>query len=78
MFNILPVVGVGGNRISTEQTIDHDNIDNLLFAGWATDAKTTAQNLSQEFVDYLANHKDHIEALSIFYDQPQRRRELRQ
>jgi type I restriction enzyme R subunit len=59
-----------------EQTIDHINLDNIKFAGWATDAQTNAENLSQEFVDYLASHKDHIEALSIFYDQPQRRREL--
>ena len=63
-------------RREKEQTIDHDNIDSLVFAGWATDAQTTAQNLSQEFADYLASHKDHIEALSIFYDQPHRRREL--
>ena len=63
-------------RREKEQTIDHDNIDSLVFAGWATDAQTTAQNLSHEFADYLASHKDHIEALSIFYDQPHRRREL--
>ena len=63
-------------RRDKEQTIDHDNIDSLVFAGWATDAQTTAQNLGQEFADYLASHKDHIEALSIFYDQPHRRREL--
>ena len=63
-------------RRDKEQTIDHDNIDTLVFAGWAADAQTTAQNLSQEFADYLVSHKDHIEALSIFYDQPHRRREL--
>jgi type I restriction enzyme R subunit len=63
-------------RRDKEQTIDHDNIDSLVFAGWATDAQTAAQNLSQEFADYLASHKDHIEALSIFYNQPHRRREL--
>ena len=63
-------------RRDKEQTIDHDNIDSLVFAGWATDAQAAAQNLSHEFADYLASHKDHIEALSIFYDQPHRRREL--
>ena len=63
-------------RRDKEQTIDHINIDSLVFAGWASDAQTTAQNISQEFADYLASHKDRIEALSIFYDQPHRRREL--
>jgi len=63
-------------RRDKEQIIDHDNQDTIINIGWATDAQTTAQNLSQEFTDYLASHKDRIEALSIFYDQPQRRREL--
>jgi type I restriction enzyme, R subunit len=63
-------------RRDKEQIIDHDNQDKLIAAGWATDAQTTAQNLSQEFADYCASHKDQIEALGIFYDQPHRRREL--
>jgi type I restriction enzyme R subunit len=53
-------------RRDKEQTIDHDNIDSLVFAGWAADAQTTAQNLGQEFADYLVSHKDHIEALRFF------------
>lgn len=63
-------------RHEKEQSIDHTNLDNLSFAGWATDSQTAAQNLSQEFAEYLLSHKDQIEALSIFYDHPQRRREI--
>lgn len=63
-------------RRDKEQSIDHINLDKLEFAGWSTEAKVNAQTLSQEFADYLVEHKDQIEALSIFYDQPHRRREL--
>lgn len=63
-------------RRDKEQTIDHVNLDELKFAGWSADAQASAQNLVQEFADYLASHKDQIEALSIFYDQPQRRRDI--
>ncbi|BBL56821.1 type I restriction endonuclease subunit R [Methylomonas koyamae] len=63
-------------RRDKEQTIDHLNLDTLRFSGWATDAQTAAEHLTQEFADYLASHKDQIEALSIFYDQPQRRRNI--
>ncbi len=63
-------------RRDKEQTIDHLNLDQLKFAGWSADAQASAQNLVQEFADYLLSHKDQIEALSIFYDQPQRRRDI--
>jgi type I restriction enzyme R subunit len=62
-------------RRDKEQTIDPAT-DKLKFAGWSNDAQAQAENLTQEFADYLASHKDHIEALSIFYDQPHRRREI--
>jgi type I restriction enzyme R subunit len=63
-------------RREKEQSIDHINLDSLIFAGWGAEAQQAAENLSQEFADYLDQHKDEIEALSIFYDQPQRRREI--
>lgn len=63
-------------RRDKEQSIDHVNLDSLTFAGWSNDAQTAARNLTQEFADYLASHKDQIEALGIFYDQPRRRREI--
>ena len=35
-----------------------------------------AKELVQEFADYIETNKDEIMALSIFYDQPYRRRDL--
>lgn len=67
---------IDGIRRDKEQTIDHDNIDTLLKAGWDQDAKAQAAALVREFENYLTLHKDEIEALHIFYDQPYRRREL--
>jgi type I restriction enzyme R subunit len=63
-------------RRDKEQTLDHLNLDQLKFAGWSAAAQANAQTLAQEFADTLASYKDQIEALSIFYDQPQRRRDI--
>jgi type I restriction enzyme R subunit len=62
-------------RRDKEQSIDPAT-DKLEFAGWSNAAQSQAETLTQEFADYLASHKDQIEALSIFYDQPHRRREI--
>lgn len=63
-------------RRDKEQTIDHENLDSVLRAEWDGDAKENAKNLTLEFQEYLELHRDKIEALTIFYDQPQRRREV--
>jgi type I restriction enzyme R subunit len=63
-------------RRAKEQTIDHDNLDTVLRAEWDKDAANNAQALTAEFAEYLHSNKDHIEALSIFFSQPYRRREL--
>ena len=63
-------------RRSHEQTIDTANLDNLSFAGWHGDSVENAKKLTKEFTDYLVEHKDEILGLSIFYDQPYRRREV--
>jgi type I restriction enzyme R subunit len=63
-------------RRDKEQTIDHDNLDTLLRAEWDKDAANNAQTLTDEFADYLKTHRNEIEALAIFFDQPQRRREV--
>ena len=63
-------------RRDKEQTIDHDNIDTVLQAGWDKDAANNAQALTDEFADYLRSNQDNIAALTIFFSQPQRRREL--
>lgn len=59
-----------------EQTIDHDNLDELVRAGWDKDAASNAQAFVDEFADYLRTHQDQITALTIFFSQPYRRREL--
>ena len=63
-------------RRDKEQTLDHDNLDVLLRAEWNKDAVQNAQALTDEFVDYLKANQDSIAALTIFFSQPQRRREL--
>lgn len=56
------------------QTIDTTTIDVLLGAGWDTSAGDT--QTPQDFETFLAEHKDQLTALTIFYEQPQRRQEL--
>jgi type I restriction enzyme R subunit len=63
-------------RRDKEQTLDHDNLDSVLRAEWDKDAANNAQALTDEFADYLRSNQDNIEALSIFFSQPYRRREL--
>lgn len=63
-------------RRDHEQTIDHENLDALNFAGWNKDAANNAQTLADEFADYLKTQQDSITALTIFFSQPYRRREL--
>ncbi|MBK7647443.1 MAG: DEAD/DEAH box helicase family protein [Betaproteobacteria bacterium] len=63
-------------RREKEQTIDHDNLDSVTYAGWNKDSAANAAALTAEFADWLAAHRDEIEALSIFFAQPWRRREV--
>jgi type I restriction enzyme R subunit len=63
-------------RRDKEQTIDHDNLDELVRAEWDKDAANNAQALTDEFAGYLQANQDSIAALTIFFSQPYRRREL--
>ena len=63
-------------RRNKEQTIDHDSLDRVLRAEWEGDAHENAEALAQDFRHYLEANRDEIEALTIFYAQPHRRREL--
>jgi type I restriction enzyme, R subunit len=63
-------------RRDKEQTIDHDNLDTVLRAEWDKDAANNAQALTEEFAHYLKENQDNITALTIFFSQPYRRREL--
>ena len=55
-------------RKQNEQKIDHE-IDEVKHVGWAEDDQTMTQN----FADLIAEHKDDITALQIFYNQPYQR-----
>jgi type I restriction enzyme R subunit len=76
VFNGELIELVDAIRRDKEQTIDHDNIDIVLRAEWDKDAVNNAQALTDEFAEYLKAHQDNITALTIFFSQPYRRREL--
>lgn len=63
-------------RRDKEQKINHDHRDTLVSAGWAQDKQAQAAALTQEFAAWMEAHKDALTALTIFYDQPFRRREI--
>ena len=63
-------------RRGKDQTIDHDSLDSVLRAEWEGDAHENAEAMARDFQHYLEANRDAIEALTIFYAQPHRRREL--
>lgn len=75
-FNALLIEYVDNVRKSIEQVIDEVNIDQVSFAGWDKEASTRAEETVKAFREFLEIHKDEILALSIFYNQPYRRREV--
>lgn len=58
------------------QTIDHDTLDQLTHAGWDTDRKDAATAAVQTFETFCKEHQDHLDALTLYYQQPQRRQEV--
>ena len=56
-----------------EQIVDPNSVDELLEAGYA-EAKKKAAELVQSFQDYVAEHKDEIDALQFFYSVPHKKR----
>lgn len=63
-------------RREREQLIDHINLDRVTFSGYGAQAEEAAKKVIQTFGDFIARHKDKIEALSSFYQQPYARRAL--
>ncbi len=63
-------------RRSLEQIIDTVNIDKVTFAGWDKQAEDQAEKLVKDFKEFIEANKDEISALTIFYSQPYRRREI--
>lgn len=58
------------------QTLDHDTLDQVLRAEWDADAQTHAASLVQDFESFCQQHADQLDALTIYYQQPQRRQEV--
>jgi len=78
---VAPLTGATVNLIidtckANMQTIDADTIDILLKAEWDAEARDNAGQMTQDFASFLQEHKDELTALTIFYDQPQRRQEV--
>jgi type I restriction enzyme R subunit len=63
-------------RKEHEQIIDHINLDRVTKSEWDTTSAEQAQSIIGDFQAYLEANKDEIKALSIFYDQPYKRREI--
>ena len=63
-------------RRDKEQTIDHDGLDTVIRAEWEGDPHENAEAMARNFRQYLEANRDEIEALTIFFAQPHRRREL--
>jgi len=63
-------------RKTKEQIIDVVNPDEVTYTGWDKEQKKQAETLVENFKAFLEEHKDEITALSIFYNEPYRRREV--
>lgn len=58
------------------QTIDHDTQDALTRAEWDADAATRAASYVEDFEAFCREHRDQLDALTIYYTQPRRRQEV--
>ena len=76
VFNGELVELIDSIRRDKEQTIDHDSLDKVRRAEWEGDARENAEAIARDFRQYLEANRDEIEALTIFYAQPYRRRDL--
>ena len=54
----------------SEQTIDRVTADELLHAGYSAAAKERAKSVVTSFEKFIAENKDEIAALQVFYSQP--------
>jgi len=61
-------------RQQLEQVIDEINKDALLEAGYSADARQKARALVNDFEKFIADNKDEITALQVFYSRPYKER----
>jgi type I restriction enzyme R subunit len=58
------------------QTIDLDTQDTLVRAEWDADARERSEAFVADFETFCREHQDQLAALTLFYQQPQRRQEV--
>ena len=63
-------------RKKYDQIIDGINIDEIVSIGWVKDQTENAQIVINSFSEWIADHKDEITALQLFYGQSYQRRDL--
>ena len=68
--------GIESARRQREQLIDHINLDTVTYSGYSSQAADSAEKVIQSFKNFIEQHKDDIQALSFFYQQPYQRRGL--
>lgn len=56
-----------------EQKIDHENLDEVIHSGSSAQALERATTLIGDFTAYLTENQDEIDALRIYFKEPQRR-----
>jgi type I restriction enzyme R subunit len=76
VFNGELIVLIDSIRRDKEQTIVHDDLDEVIKAEWAGETTENAKVLAEEFADYLKEHANEIDALSIYFHTPARRAEV--
>ena len=59
-----------------EQLLDTHNADRLEEAGWQTDADDRNQATVKDFTEYIAAHRDEVDALTLLFGEPYRRQAL--
>ena len=60
----------------SEQVIDAVSIDEVIFAGYDQKAKNRAKEVVGSFKRFMADNKDDLTALQMFYSKPYRERHL--
>ncbi|MGX1123802.1 type I restriction endonuclease subunit R [Pseudomonas sp. HLS-6 TE3448] len=63
-------------RREREQVIDHETLDEVLHDGWQADSLEVTRQQADDFSAWLLAHRDELEALTIYFSAPQRRREV--
>ncbi len=58
------------------QTLDEDTLDVLIRAEWDADARERSADFVSEFETFCLDHQNQLDALTLYYQQPQRRCEV--